>query len=575
MNENMEYEKLSVLNSVYHNTLENKSQSVNPLLNPLLDPLLNPLIKTELYAHQTALVDGMHKYKNKMLNGFMIDNKAVNGKIGIIGDRAGSGKTLSILAYVASDKVSDITYELTDNSSRYFFSHDIYNISSKVQSNLIIVPHNLYGQWRNEIDTHTTIKYVPIDTKRNLKERDLVQKIRESNFVLTTNKCYKFVEEYAKNNAIFWNNMIIDEASSIYMNTSDPHLQFQFLWLVTNNWIPLLFKKPYIKKSNLFNFKDTVYIHPELEEWLLDEITSDYKCELTSSFLKEYLPFYHKNRGCIVLRNSTEVIKSNIDLPVIIRDNYQCRSNITLNSLISYYLAKNIKINITVSKIPYLFQTLGIEFKSDVEYIKSQQVSKHALIKRKSEENECVICFDTCQYPTIMNCCYNMYCGNCLLQNTLINSKCPTCRSHVTIPMMCCLSSLSNDQIIIAKNKMEVCMDLCKNIKETCIIYSSFDNIFYQLCEELTKIGLKAERLENNIYSLIKTIKNVREGVTNIIFVSNIEMLRGMSLPFISHLIFYHEQPVYELAQILIHSVQRIGRKDPLKISYLHSEFQF
>ena len=238
------------------------------------------------------------------------------------------------------------------------------------------------------------------------------------------------------------------------------------------------------------------------------------------------------------------------------------------------YLARNMKMNIGSSKIPYLFQALGIEFHSLGEYL-AKYPAKHALIKRKAEDNECIICFDTCEYPTIINCCYNIYCGKCLLQNTLINSKCPTCRGPVSIPMMGCLSALTHEQVVLAKNKMEVCIELCKTIKDgTFIIYSSFDNIYYQLFEEFTKIGLKAERLESNLFSLVKTIKNVKDKATNVIFVSNVDLLRGISLPSISHLIFYHELPVYELKQVLIHSAQRIGRKQPLKILHLNSEIQ-
>ena len=563
MGENFEYEKLVVLNNVYHNTLPEKTHETSPL------------IKTLLYAHQATLVQGMHAYKDKMVRGFMVGNQAINGKLGIIGDPAGSGKTLSVLAYLASHELTPITSELTNYSSKYFFSHDIYNISSASSANLVIVPHSLFGQWKSEIEHHTNLTYVPIETKRNIKGNDLVQKITSSRFVLTTNKCYKFIQEFAKQNAIHWNNVFIDEASSIYINSSDPHLQFQFLWLITNNWIPLLFKNPSINKSNLFFLRERVIIHPDPEGWLLDNITAHYKGELVSSaYLKEYLPLFHKNRGYIVLRNSTAAMQSSIQLPEVSHEIFQCKPNITLNSLTSFYLARNMKMNIGSSKIPYLFQALGIEFHSLGEYL-AKYPAKHALIKRKAEDNECIICFDTCEYPTIINCCYNIYCGKCLLQNTLINSKCPTCRGPVSIPMMGCLSALTHEQIVLAKNKMEVCIELCKTIKDgTFIIYSSFDNIYYQLFEEFTKIGLKAERLESNLFSLVKTIKNVKDKATNVIFVSNVDLLRGISLPSISHLIFYHELPVYELKQVLIHSAQRIGRKQPLKILHLNSEIQ-
>jgi len=568
MADNFHYEKLVTLNNVYHNTLiQCKTEFVKP-----------NTIKTELYPHQSTMVQGMYLYRDKMTRGFLVGNQAINGKIGIIGDPPGTGKTLSILTYLARNITTfpRMTCELSNYSSKYFFSHNIYSLSDVSSANLIVVPHSLFGQWRHEIEKHTTMKYIAIETKRIIKGTELAQNIVNSSFVLTTNSCYKYIQEYSKLHGIEWNNVFIDEASSIYMNSSDPPLQFQFLWLVTNNWIPLLFKNPSIHKTILYNLKDHLTLHIEFEKWLLENSSANYDGSLvSSSFLKDYISFCHPNRDLTVLRNDNHYIYSNLKLPDINIQTLQCRPNITLQSLISYYLARNIEPNIRSQRLPYLFQSLGVQFKDVNDYLPFQIQTKYALIKRKVEDNECVICLERCEYPTIVNCCYHIYCGKCLLKNTLLNSKCPTCRETILPANMCCLKSLSEEETILAKNKSEVCLDLFKNHKDDkFIIYSAFDNIYYQLFEEINHLGLKAERIENNLFSLLKTIKNFKQGLTNILFVSNIELIRGLSLESISHLIFYHDQPSYELKQVLTHSAQRMGRQQPLKIHYLHSEIQ-
>jgi len=561
------YDKLVVLNTVYNNTLTTGKSVFE-----------SSVIKTKLFQHQEILVNGMHVYRDKMTRGFLLGNQAINGKIGIIGDPAGTGKTLSIISYLASQILSfpRMTCELSNNSTKYFFSHELHNLSNVSSSNLIIVPQSLFSQWKQEIELHTTISYIPIETKRYIRGTDLVQKIVNSNFVLTTNKCYKFVEEYAQQNGIQWDNIIIDEASSIYINSSDPPLKFQFLWLVTNNWIPLIFKNSSIVKSSLYFLKDRVNLNSELETWLVDDKNVHYEGQIvSSSFYKDYLPFYHQDRGCTVLRNNLDLINKNIKLPEIINTLLQCRPNISLNSLISYYLSRNIEPNIISSKIPNLFQSLNIEFKSVEEYLIDKPISKHNLIKHKCNEGECVICLEPTEYPTIVNCCFNLYCAKCLLKNMVINHKCPTCRDELLVENICCLKPLLIEEIILSKNKVEVCLDiLSKNKTGKFIIYSSFDNIYYQMFEEIDKIGLKAERIESNLFSLLKTVKNFQEEKTNIIFVTNVDLIRGLSLQSTSHLIFYHELPVYELKQILTLSAQRIGRTQPLKVIHLNSEIQ-
>ena len=52
--------------------------------------------------------------------------------------------------------------------------------------------------------------YVAIESKRCLKDESTAKSIINSNFVLTTNKCYKFVQEYANRHSIEWNNIIIE-----------------------------------------------------------------------------------------------------------------------------------------------------------------------------------------------------------------------------------------------------------------------------------------------------------------------------------------------------------------------------
>jgi hypothetical protein len=561
------FDKLVTLNSVYNNTL------IQGKTTPQVS-----VIKTPLYPHQITMVNGMHQYREKMTRGFLVGNHAINGKIGIIGDTAGTGKSLCALSYLASqiNSYPSITCELTKNSTKYFYSHDIYQLNDASSANLIIVPHILFNQWKNEIVKHTTMTYSAIETRKALKDKKIVDNICNTNFVLTTNKCYKYVQEYASQNGIHWNNIFIDEASGIYISSSEPPLQFQFLWFITNNWIPLIFKNPSISKSSLYHLRERINIHPDFERWLKDDNMTHYEGTLVSSaFLKDYLPFLHDYRSYIVLRNSTDFIKSSLNLPNYITEIIRCRSILTINSLASYYLARNIEPDINSNKIPYLFQALNIDIKSPLEYIPLQPYTKHILIQRKIKDSECVICLESCDCPTIVNCCYNTYCASCLLKNSVLTQKCPTCRDVLGVNNICCLDESIQEKRVIAKNKTETCIDILKENKEgKIIIYSSFDNIYYQLFEDITKLGLKAERIENNLFSQIKTLKNFNEGKINILFVSSIDAIRGISLETISHLIFYHEQPVYELKQILIHSAQRIGRSSALKVIHLNSEVQ-
>ena len=567
------FDKLVVLNTVYNKSFGDNTDVVNSVNS------VNSQIKTKLFQHQYTLVNGMHSYRNKMIRGFLLDNTAINGKVGIIGDSPGTGKTLSVLTYLATQSIETPRFssELSSNSSKYFFSHDLFNVTDISSANLIIVPHNLFDYWKNEIATHTALNYVPIETKRVLRGDSLSKKISNSVFILTTNKCYKYVQTYAEQNGIQWNNVIIDEASSIYINSTDPTLKFQFLWLITNNWIPLLFKKSNIIKSTLYHLKDRINLNDELEEWLLDTNNPSYEGHLVSPvYLKKYLPMYHKYRGHIVLRTSAKILNTSLKLQTIQNKTIQCCPNISLNSLISYYLSRNRELhNINTHNIPNLFQALNIKSSNLEQYLVEQDATKHKLIRRKVDDGDCTICLEKAEYKTIVNCCYNIYCGKCLLKTLLINYKCPTCRNYLAIENICCLDEIVSDNRVCYKSKSDTLFDVLRNNKQgKFIIYSAFDNIYYQMFEQLDTIGLKAERLVTNIFSFSRSIKNFNDGQTSVLFVSDIELLRGVSLVSTSHLIFYHELTSCELKKILVHSAQRIGRTQPLQIIHLHSEIQ-
>ncbi len=575
MNEYL-YDKLVILNTVYNNSIQPTS-NVSYILP-------NNLIKTNLLPHQIQLINALHLYKNKMTRGFIDGSQAINGKIGIIGDSYGTGKTLSVLGYIAS--LSSIlqqrmSVELVSNSSKYFYSHNIQEINNQRSTNLIIVPHQLFNQWKAETIKHTNLKFVPIETRRFIKGEELATTIINSSFVLTTSKCYKYLQEFANQNNIHWNNIFIDEATSIYMSPSDPQLKFQFLWFITNDWLPLLFRYTNLNKTDLLTVKSRLQINPELELWLNNtQIINQDNHIVSSNYFREYLPYLHNARGYLVIRNTNNFIQSSIKLPLILNSNIKCKPTITINSIISYlhkHYEDSTFENILNSKLIDIFQALSINFIEFNNYLWKQPIYKHALIKRKYNEQECVICLESPEHPTILKCCYNIYCGKCLLRNMLINQKCPTCRSQITSNDIHCLEELSENRMIQGKSKQELCLELIENdiknnIKAKYIIYTAFDNIYYTMHSLFLEKNIIVERLENNLFSSLKTIKNFNEGTTNVLFISNPLLIRGISFTNATHLIFFHEAPFFEMEQILIHSAQRIGREKGLQIYHLSSE---
>ena len=79
MAEEYHYDKLALLNRAYHHTIPVSSAA--PMALP-------DTIRTPLYPHQTSLVSAMHAHRQRMTMGYLVDNQAINGNIGILADRA-------------------------------------------------------------------------------------------------------------------------------------------------------------------------------------------------------------------------------------------------------------------------------------------------------------------------------------------------------------------------------------------------------------------------------------------------------------------------------------------------------
>ncbi len=598
------YDKLIVLNTIYDNSIQPESkENISELHKKLFSNVTT--IKTPLLPHQVQTVNAMRKHRHRMITGFLSEDEVISGKLGILGDEAGTGKTLSVLSYLSmiKENTSDLlnkmkaTTELVTSSTKFFSSHKLSVYDESETTNLIIVPHNLFNYWKSEIAKHTTLKYVPIESRRFIKGDNLRKDILDSAFVLTTTKCYKYVQEYANDNEIYWNNIFLDEASNIYMSVSEPELKFQFLWFITNNWMPLVFRYMNFNKSELYHLKDRVNLNAELQEWLQDGNNLSYDSSNTvSAYVKCYLPYYHLERGMLIIRNSKESLQQSLDLPNTVTETIRCKPSISLNSIVAYYYTKNQQPNFE-KNIEQVLKALSVPFNTLEDYVFQQQVCKHALIKRKYDECECVICLEKPEYTTIVKCCSNFYCGKCLMKSLMTNQKCPTCRTPITPNDMACIQGQDSSQSLAEdspqdssedstkthpiqkqldyKTKQDTCLDIIKqNPDEKIIIYTMFDNIYYQMHKLFTENGIITDRIENNLFSMLKSIKNFTEGNTRVLFISNINLIRGLTFKNVRCLFFFHEQSSYELKKTLIHSVQRIGVRKPLQIIHLNSELE-
>lgn len=152
---------------------------------------------------------------------------------GIVADPMGLGKTLTMIALVATDLDNEIP---NDDSGEEFYP--------KVPTTLIVVPPSLIGTWEEQLFEHVIEGGLTCHQYHRKGRQISVNKLKGTNIVLTT--YHTISAEWSSSNkgtssilfSVFWNRIILDEAhlirnSNSRMSQAMCALESRSRWAVT------------------------------------------------------------------------------------------------------------------------------------------------------------------------------------------------------------------------------------------------------------------------------------------------------------------------------------------------------
>jgi hypothetical protein len=479
----------------------------------------------------------MKQHALRMTQGFVYDQELVRGKLGIVADPNGTGKTLTVLAYIAlQDRLQPTLGELVPQSNRYFSSHQIPLRSDTSSVNVIIVPSHLLNQWTAEIATHMTrgFKALVIGNRRILRAPSTRRLIETCDTIVTTNRVWPALYSWTQEHQIRWRNLFIDEAASILLSVQDGIPAFDFLWLITGDWAA---------------FQDRHSATP-LE---------------SSAFYRQIVPWTHPLRFLSVLKNTES---QSYPYPSFQKTQIVCRQQYTLLNLPPSVLGTNYD-GLTHEKIPGLFQALSIP-----TWTQASLQARHGRpeLLHSKWNDDCSICLDTPKNPTLLPCCMNIFCGSCILRQLIMSGCCPLCRVTLTLADLHPIREDSSQNTTSCVTKHQATLNYIKQFQDRAIlVYISYENIYYQLLPILANQGITCDLIESNVYRFNKAIENFNKGITKVLFVSDLTMIRGLTLK-ADHLLFFSPPPSYAQEQMLVHSMVRLGKRGPKQVVHLVTE---
>jgi SNF2 family DNA or RNA helicase len=256
-----------------HKVYFNNFQSINRKTSKFILHTNIGVLSLPVGAGKTATTLGLIKYK-KLCKKYSHSNYM----------KSFFNKNLKFLAKDITDTIADyhnpnincqlITY--CDKNQEHNNLIKTFDETKKyIKSNLIVVPHSLFEQWKNEIQTISNFKVKYISTKRDFNDINNNElSLYFSNFdivLCNANKLKQLIKLTEQN---IWSRIFIDEVDTINISNF-PYLQSHFLWLISATYKRIL--KPKNKGFITDLFHPEISRNKLLYELLLNTIT--YTCD--------------------------------------------------------------------------------------------------------------------------------------------------------------------------------------------------------------------------------------------------------------------------------------------------------
>lgn len=607
-------------------------------------------LDVKLYQHQKASICAMIKFENnggikiaepdsgsplvkELLNrgdlsfrniDEVMDNEYfLQTCTGILGDKAGSGKTYMLIGLIASQRIPKSHSRIIDGTKHFTL---FMKRERCIRTNLVVVPHSLSRQWDHSL-RNTNMKYIVIDNINNVEDfcdleydnkplavtNDTLHTARIRKGVKKTDNLYVRyrissnkvrticdydivvlnINQYKVFRKVFnrikWARVIIDEMDTI-------HLPVDFAEYGNFNWFVTATPRAVFNRHRRY----VSSIFGNLQ-WIIDYfmIKCDEHFISTSMGVPEIYTYFIKCMGNQIANQFQDVIPSNV-MEMINAGNMReavqhLNSNIeTQESIITVIRRKfdrelhNLRSQIQYHiDLEYANQTAKEErIKSLQESIIKMESKIDGIISRVSNlgEKECSVCYDIPLTPAVCNLCQNVFCLQCLIMSLRTSgNKCPICRQILNSKKYTVIDKNAEEKIDDSAEdeqfsqikKDDVLLRILDFIlsdeNSRIIICSNYAAAFDKIKQKIATLGIAADVISGSCGRVTNILNDFRSGEIRIILMDASHIASGLNIEFTTHIVMYNRFDK-DLETQIIGRGHRIGRTTNLRIIYLTNE---
>lgn len=616
------------MNHVYSNSLTESSSQISQPVS----------IKIPLREHQRTSAAALKSHEERMHTGIIQYDASGNsfytrGSGGILGDPVGSGKSLTVLSYIANlkenphtDPKISLSFIRKSDPTNYTVETKIYNRADPTNcKNLIVVPYSLIPQWRQYIKTQTTLVAHIIKAKTDISSN--VIPIQSADLTIVSSTMYPNFIDLANEKKLWWERVFYDEADSIRIAGKTDIPKTLFTWYITASWPNIVLHDVSVQRSLLETIIQTdayTSLHPDTTTWITEYLHNypgyyySHRSFQSFNYLNTISHLGNMNTYINIIVSSGVYYRHSFQLPPVNHIVHQCRRsavNRALRGLIdsdvqqlidaddidgalsalhlNTYSSSNLLSAVEHRYIRDISNIeLTITYRAAMEYVSITHKEEAIASLRKSKERVetqlatfrerlaslkeelCPICYDQPTSTIYSPCCNHLYCSSCILKCLRLNGSCPMCRTAIHMNQLVHIKEHTDTAITTSAipRKHEMLLKILKeNPEESFLVFSNYDNPFLSLADECEQAKIKYKILKGNAMSINKSIEDFDKGKIRVLFMNSREVGMGLNIVSAKHVVLYHSLRPEEEKQVVGRAL-RMGRVAPLTVHKLLHE---
>lgn len=542
----------------------------------------------------------------------------IETKMGIIGDKAGAGKSYVILSIIAENKQESVVPKLQPihNVCTHLrvLTHHVY---PRLPISVLVIPHSIANQWETYIERFGGgIKHFMVNRQKNMEQVNL-ELLCSINVLVISNTFYNKVAVHLSDWQV--DRLIFDEADSINTPIRMP-VNACFTWFATASYYNLL--------------------HP----WWSYMTTSDGNNILRRAGVRStghIRDIFARSTSCrrdrdvvraVILKNNDDFVDRSMVLPDPVYYDIHSKTPMSIRVLhgmvdqriINALNANDVEtaismvspnnrgtesniIELLLEKLDRKLHNYNIQlqminaqrFDTDQDRL-NEETKVHEKIKELNEKMNCIksrvknadnccICYCDIENRTITSCCSNVFCFMCINRWLARSAKCPLCKALLTASDLLVVDETAvlcdkMDEVILSELQQMGCSvkytkehnmsNIIKGrIKEQAdkgerakiLVFSCHDNTFSQITPELDLIGVNYKSLKGNTFQISSTQEKFKKGDLDVLLVNVKNYGSGLNMENTTDIIMMHKIDNAMRKQV-IGRAQRFGRTTSLNV---------